>query len=108
MSGAMYFLAAAATSKSSADRLKEISPEFWVKIGIGILVIILVVIALRKLAKVNKVVLTIVVLLILSIVGFNWIYERNEPAWATPAVQWLANYFPTKGSGQPDAANRMR
>lgn len=96
----MQFLAAAAASKSSADRLREISPEFWVKIGLGILVIVAVVIALRKLAKVNKVVLTIIVLVIVSIVGFNWIYERNEPAWATPAVQWLANYFPTKGDIQ--------
>ena len=55
-----------------------------------------VVIALRKLAKVNKVILSIVVLVVVSIVGFNWIDERNEPKWATPAVNWLANYFPTK------------
>ena len=94
----MQFLAAAAASKSSADRLHEISPEFWVKIGLGILAIVVVVVVLRKLAKVNKVILTIVVLVVLSIIGFNWIYERNEPAWATPAVQWLANYFPTKGA----------
>lgn len=92
----MHFLAAAVTNKSAADRLREIPPEFWLKIGLGILVIIAVVIALRKIAKVNKVVLSIVVLLVLSIVGFNWIYERNEPSWATPAVKWLANYFPTK------------
>lgn len=92
----MQFLAAAAASKSTADRLREIPSEFWIKIGIGVLVIIAVVIILRKLAKVNKIILTIVVLLVLSIIGFNWIYERNEPAWATPAVQWLANYFPTK------------
>jgi hypothetical protein len=95
----MQFLAAAVT-KSSADRLREIPPEFWVKVGIGIVVMVVVVIALRKLAKVNKVVLSIVVLLVLSIIGFNWIYERNEPTWATPAVQWLANYFPTKGDIQ--------
>lgn len=92
----MHFLAAAAASKSTADRLRDIPAEFWMKIGLGILIIVAVVIALRKLAKVNKVVLTIVVLLVASIVGFNWIYERNEPAWATPAVNWLADYFPTK------------
>jgi hypothetical protein len=94
----MHFLAAAAATKSSAERLRDIPPEFWLRIGIGILIIVAVVIALRKLAKVNKVVLAIVVLLVVSIVGFTWIYERNEPAWATPAVQWLANYFPTKGA----------
>ena len=93
----MQFLAAA-VSKGSGDRLRDISSEFWVKIGLGILAIVIVVVVLRKLAKVNKVVLSIVVLVVLSIIGFNWIYERNEPAWATPAVQWLANYFPTKGA----------
>jgi hypothetical protein len=96
----MHFLAAAAASKNTADRLRDIPPEFWVKIGIGVLILIGVVIALRKLAKMNKIVLTIVVLLVCSIVGFNWIYERNEPEWATPAVNWLANYFPTKGAIQ--------
>ena len=95
----MYFLAAAAT-KSTVDRMREIPNEFWIKIGIGILILAGVVIVLRKLAKVNKVVLSIVTLLVLSIVGFNWIYERNEPAWASPAVNWLANYFPTKGAIQ--------
>src|SRR5687768_2354966 len=99
-SALMHFLAAAAASKNTADRLRDIPPESWVKIGIGVLILIGVVIALRKLAKVNKIVLTIVVLLVCSIVGFNWIYERNEPTWATPAVNWLANYFPTKGAIQ--------
>ena len=70
------------------------------KIGIAIWVLIVAIIALRKLAKVNNVVLAIGTLLVLSIVGFNWIYERNEPAWATPLVKWLANYFPTKDAIQ--------
>jgi hypothetical protein len=104
----MYFLAAAAASKTTADRLREIPTEFWIKIGIGVLILIGVVIALRKLAKVNKVVLSIVVLLVCSIVGFNWIYERNEPEWATPAVQWLSNYFPTKDSIQAGPGSGVR
>ena len=104
----MHFLAAAAASKNAAERLREITPEFWFKIGIGVLILVAVVIALRKLAKVNKIVLTIVVLLVLTIVGFNWIYERNEPAWATPAVQWLANYFPTKEAIQAGPGSGVR
>jgi hypothetical protein len=90
----MYFLAAAVTKGPSG--LRDITPEFWMKIGLAVLGLIVVIVVLRKLAKVNKVVLAIGTLLVLSIVGFNWIYERNEPAWATPAVKWLANYFPTK------------
>jgi len=90
----MSFFAAAVTKGPGS--LRDVTPEFWMKIGIAIAVLILVVVVLRKLAKMNKVVLSIIVLLVLSIVGFNWIYERNEPAWATPVVNCLANYFPTK------------
>ena len=103
----MYFLAAVLT-KSTADRLREIPNEFWIKIGIGILILVGVVIVLRKLANVNKIFLTIVVLLVFSFVGFNWIYERTEPAWATPAVNWLANYFPTKGAIQAGPGSGVR
>jgi hypothetical protein len=94
----MYFLAAAVTKGSGG--LRDVTPEFWMKIGLAVLGLIVVIVVLRKLAKVNKVVLAIGTLLVLSIVGFNWIYERNEPEWATPVVKWLANYFPTKDAIQ--------
>jgi hypothetical protein len=92
----MPVLAAAAVA-TSADKLRQIPTEFWVRTGIGVLVLVAVVIVLRKLAHVNKVVLTVIVGLIVSFVGFSWIYERSEPAWATPAVTWLSGFFPSKG-----------
>jgi hypothetical protein len=91
----MHFFAA--TTPTAAEKLRQIPMEFWTKVGIGILVIIAAVILLRKIAKVNKVILGVGVFLVVSIIGFNWIYERNEPTWATPAVQWLAGFFPSKG-----------
>jgi hypothetical protein len=60
----MQFLAAAtAASQPATDRLHQIPQEFWVKVGLGILVIIVAVVVLRMVAKVNKVVLGIGVLL---------------------------------------------
>ena len=94
----MLLVLAAATT--TADRLKQIPTEFWVRFGLGIVILIAVVIALRKLAKVNKLVLGVIVALVCSFVGFSWIYERNEPAWATPVVERLAGFFPTKGKVQ--------
>ena len=91
----MQFFAAAAGT-GVGDRLREIPGDFWAKLGLGILALIVVVVVLRKVAKVNKVVLGVIVVLVFSFVGFNWIYERNEPKWATPVVNWLANYFPSK------------
>jgi apolipoprotein N-acyltransferase len=95
----MLFLAAAAvaSNKSTAlDKLKHIPPDFWLKVGLAILALILLVAIIRKLAGANKVIVAVVVFLVVSIIGFNWIYERNEPTWATPVVEKLANFFPAK------------
>lgn len=89
--------AAASASPSAMDKLRQVPNEFWIRVAIGLAVIIAVVIALRKLAKVNKVLLAVIVFVCATVAGFNWIYERNEPAWATPVVEWLAGFFPSKG-----------
>lgn len=91
----MLILAAA----TAADRLKGTPGDAWVKLAAGVVALILIVVILRKLARVNKVVLGVVVAVVLSIVGFNWIYNRDEPAWATPFVERLAEFFPSKGKG---------
>lgn len=83
---------------TAAEKLQNVPMGFWINIGIAVLVIVGVVIVLRKLAGTNKVVLTVVSLIILSVVGFNWIYERNEPKFLTPIVDKIAGFFPAKAS----------
>jgi hypothetical protein len=85
-----------ATAAEVSNRLHGIPQKFWIQIGVAVLALILVVIALRKIAGMNKVVLGVIVLLIVSFVGFNWIYERTEPAWATPVIAKLAGFLPSK------------
>ena len=97
MSLSMHFFAAATAQLTAVERLRQIPNEFWINMGAGIAGIILLVVVLRKIAHVNKLFLGVGVFLFATIVGFNWIYERNEPTWASPAVRWIANYFPTKG-----------
>ena len=90
-------IAAAANTAPALTRLEKVPGEFWVKCAIGIAVILAVVFLLRKLAGVNKVVLGVVTAVFLAVLGFSWIYERNEPTWATPAVRFLADFLPSKG-----------
>jgi hypothetical protein len=94
----MYFLATAAANQTALEKLKQIPTDFWIKVGIAVVAIIVLVILLRKLAGANKIILSVVVLVVVSIVGFNWIYERNEPEWASPIVEKLAQFFPAKDS----------
>lgn len=83
---------------TALEKIEKIPPSLWLKAALGIIGFIAVVIALRKLANVNKVVLCVVVFVVVVIVGFNWVYERNEPAFMTPLVNKIAPFFPAKGS----------
>jgi hypothetical protein len=94
----MYFLATVAANQTALEKLKQIPSAFWWKLGIGVLAIVVAVILLRKLAGANKIIVSVVVIVFVSMIGFSWIYERNEPAWATPIVEKLATFFPAKDS----------
>ena len=91
----MHLLAAATTT---ADKLRDIPVDFWLKALLAIAAFVVAILVLRKVAQVNKVVLAVVAVFVVTMVGFNWIFERNEPAWATPAVSWIGGFFPSKGS----------
>lgn len=87
-----------AAATSTLDRLQKVPASAWWRIAAAVGGLALLVIVLRKILKINKVVLGIVVLLVVTTIGFNWIYERNEPSWASPVVEWLATFLPTKNS----------
>jgi hypothetical protein len=86
-----------AATTNLAARLESVPVGVWIRIAIAVLALVLVVVLLRKVAKMNKVVLGVIVLLVVTFIGFNWIYERSEPAWATPVVSKIATFFPSKG-----------
>ena len=90
----MLFLAAT----TGLDKIKAAPPAFWWKLGAVVLSIVVVVFILKRIAEMNKMVLAIVVLIIFSVVGVNWIYERNEPAFMTPVIDKIAPFLPSKGS----------
>jgi apolipoprotein N-acyltransferase len=82
---------------TTLDKLRAIPPDFWWRLLLAIVVLVLLVVFLRKVAKMNKVVLAAVTFIMVTVVGFNWIYERSEPPWATPVVNFMAGFLPSKG-----------
>lgn len=99
---AMLLLAVTTAAKSTVpatalDRLKAIPLDFWIRLGIAVVVLVALIIFLQKVAQMNKALVTVVTFLVVTVVGFNWIYERSEPPWATPPVSFLAGFLPTKG-----------
>lgn len=92
LSGWMLLFAVSALEKAS-----RIPPSFWFKVVGGILAFLIVAVLLRKLLQVNKFIIAIVAFVFLGVVGFSWIYNRNEPAFLTPLVDRIAPFFPSKG-----------
>lgn len=90
-----YMLLIAVTT---LEKVHKLPMQFWLKAALVIVAFIVVVLFLRKLAGMNKAVLFGVLFLVLTTLGFQWIYERNEPAWATPVVEKISGFFPSKGS----------
>jgi hypothetical protein len=83
---------------TTAEKLKHVPRSFWIDLAIVILGLFAVVIVIRKIMQMNKIIAGIILAVILVLVGFNWIYERNEPKFLSPLVDMIAPFFPAKGS----------
>ena len=89
----MLFLAASALEKAA-----EVPSGFWLKLIFLFVGFVAAVLLLRWLAQQNRVLMLIVGVVGAAILGFSWIYERNEPEILTPAVDAIAPFFPSKGA----------
>jgi hypothetical protein len=83
---------------TALDKIKTMPPEIWAKIGIAIAAFILVIFLFRRVMKMNKIIAAIIVFVVLTIVFFNWVYNRTEPKFLSPIVDRIAPFFPSAGS----------
>ncbi len=85
-------------AQSAVDKMKTLPPDVWLKIGIVIFAFIVAVFIFRRIVKMNKIIGSIIIALVSSIVFFSWVYNRNEPKFLTPIVEKIAPFFPTAGA----------
>ncbi len=92
---------------TALEKLKDVPPMFWVKALAVIVAFIVIVILIQKAARMNKLVLGLILFVGFSILSFVWIYERNEPAFMTPIIEPIANsgFLPTKGGAELRSLN---
>jgi uncharacterized membrane protein YqjE len=83
---------------TTMEKLERVPVEFWLKMFSIVTIFALSIVLMRSISQMNKVVLTVSILLIVTILGFNWVYERNEPKILTPAINFIAPFFPSKGT----------
>lgn len=80
---------------TTLEKIQAVPAKFWVNVGLVIFIFIAVIILIKKAAEMNKVVLSAIVFVLLTSVGFNWVYARNEPKFLTPIIDPIARFFPT-------------
>lgn len=97
----LYSLAALDWSKVT----EKLPPDFLMKTGIFLLVVLVIVVAVKLFQRSNKILLSIVICAAVGILFFSWIYNRNEPAFLTPIIEPLAQFFPTKDYEQKDVSD---
>jgi heme/copper-type cytochrome/quinol oxidase subunit 2 len=83
---------------TTMEKLERVPVEFWLKMFSIVAIFALSIVLMRSISQMNRVVLTISVTLIVTVLGFNWVYERNEPKVLTPAINFIAPFFPSKGT----------
>ena len=89
----MLFLAVTAVEK-----MQTLKPEVWLKIGIAIAAFVIVILLFRRIMKMNKIIAGVIVFVVVTVVFFSWVYNRNEPKFLTPIVEKIAPFFPTAGA----------
>lgn len=82
---------------TTLQKMQAVPAKMWINISIGLLIFVVAIIIIRKAAEMNKVLLSVILFVVFSIVGFNWVYSRNEPKFLTPLIEPLANFFPSAG-----------
>ena len=92
-------LLAAATEKP-LEKLEHVSGQFWIKVILAFAALAVLIFIFKKVMGMNKIILLIICFVIVGVFGFNWVYNRTEPAFLTPIIEPIANsgFLPTKGA----------
>ena len=83
---------------SATEKIKTLPPDVWLKIGIAVVTLVVVVFVLRRVLKMNKIIASVVVFVVTTVVFFSWVYNRNEPKFLTPLMDRIAPFFPSAGA----------
>ncbi len=83
---------------TALEKIKTLPPAIWMKIAIAIAAFVLTIFLFRRVMKMNKIIASVVVFVVGTVVFFSWVYNRNEPRFMTPLVEKVAPFFPSAGS----------
>ena len=80
------------------EKVKTLPPDVWLKIVVAVAAVIIAVLVFRRVMRMNKIIAGVVVFVVVTVVFFSWVYNRNEPKFMTPIVEKIAPFFPSAGA----------
>ena len=83
---------------TALEKLQTLPPDVWLKIGIAVGGFIIAILVFRRVMKMNKIIASVIVFVVVTVVFFSWVYNRNEPKFLTPLVERVAPFFPSAGA----------
>ena len=83
---------------TALEKLKTLPPDVWLKIGVVVGGFIIAILVFRRVMKMNKIIAGVIVFVVMTVVFFSWVYNRNEPKFLTPLVERVAPFFPSAGA----------
>jgi len=93
---------------TALEKLQTLPPDVWLKIGIAVGGFIIAILVFRRVMKMNKIIAGVIVFVVVTVVFFSWVYNRNEPKFLTPLVERVAPFFPSAGAYSSKQQNAPR
>jgi MFS superfamily sulfate permease-like transporter len=81
---------------TTLEKLKQIPARFWINALLAVATLAVVIVLARYAARMNRFMLAIIVFLLVTVVSFQWVYERNEPKFLSSTIDKIAPFFPKK------------
>jgi glucan phosphoethanolaminetransferase (alkaline phosphatase superfamily) len=83
---------------TALEKMQTLKPEVWLKIGIAVVAFVVAILLFRRIIRMNKIIAGVIVFVVVTVVFFSWVYNRNEPKFLTPIVDKIAPFFPSAGA----------
>ena len=80
--------------KNFIDSLWVMPAQFWLKIFAVIVVLFILSVVFKRIIQLSQVVFVVALLVVAGIVLVKWVRDRNEPAFMTPVVNFVASFIP--------------
>ena len=81
---------------SAIEKVRNLPAKDLANLGLMVLVVIVAIFIIKQAEKMNRFLLYMIILVTFMVVGFTWIYQRNEPKLLTPLINGIAPFFPHK------------